>query len=851
MKTRRAQTKCSRSTLKRALFICVVVKGMAIVSLGSAAPPDSIADARQARDTYVRTFRESGRTDPALLAPSVPLLQELAAASSSTTKASALYELGSIQRLTNDFARAAATLTQAAELAAANGAPDVAFDAWIGVARAHAYGTSDHGAAAVAYERAAAVASNAPTPKQRYDLIAYRAELEIGRGETEAGLIHALEALRTAPSDENRFYAELDVADALQRLSESCDYRPLIDERSFDPGETPYDACRRAVVAGQAGYARAAGHAASLGWRALATQARQFQFNLDMRRQLIDSRARGETIVTASAFSARSERDVLVSRDFSAGATGLIDQPMLASLAEQVVSEADARTGKADARSNYLRGLVADVRSGNQTAGTSFFIEAAQQLGAERGAFFDPRRRGTVIENRGEILQTLALRLLALGQEQAAFATFESVRARGLAEITAVLSRPDLSTSDRLWFATLVGLEAQASKLETRIVRHVIASGTSDITPSYLEQLAALQAQRERALRGNDSARARFAAAPSVTVGLDALRDAAMRAGVPVVFYWCTYANVVVWVVGPNGSDVRTVFLPQHVLAEKVARIARSVENGDQPFDETAARELYLYLIAPFAAMLGTGQIMIVPQGPLASLPFEALIDPASGKPVIERWAVSYSPSATFAAQALSRPSHRFDRVAAMVDPDIDDGTHERHGIASAVTVVDVKRSDLVAESRPADPSPAHAMPNDALHVLFHGVFDSEEPLLSTLIDPDAPDDPLRASDLLAVPLAGRPLVVLSACESGRTSARISNEIFGFPWALLAGGVEAAVVSRWRVDGSSNSEWMHEFYAAVSTGAPPSAAAATAMRHMRANGRTRPYHWAAMQVIGR
>ena len=851
MKTLPKQSKCSRYALKRTLFACIVVKAMGIVSLGSAAPPDPLADAGQARDTYVRTFRESGRSDPGLLAPSVPQLQARVATSSVATKARALYELGSIQRLTNEYARAAATLTQAAELAAASGAPDVAFDAWIGVARAHAYGTSDHGAAAVAYERAAAVAGNAPTPRQRYELIAYRSELEIGRGETEAGLIDALEALRSAPGNENRFYAELDVADALQKLAASCDYRPLIDERSFDPGETPYDACRRAVAAGQAGYARAADLAISLGWQALATQARQFQSDLNVRRQLIDMRARGETIVPASAFSARSERDVLVGRDFSAGATELTDLPILASLAEQVVSEADARTGKVDARSNYLRGLVADIRSGNQTAGTSFFLEAAQQLGAERGAFFDPLRRGTVIENRGEILETLALRLLALGQEQAAFATFESVRARGLGEIAGVLAQSDVSAADRLWFATLVGLEAQASKLETRIVRHVIASSTSDITPSYLEQLAAVQAQRKRALSGNDSVRARFAAMPSVTVGLDALRDAATRAGVSVVFYWCTYTNVVVWVVGPSGSDVRTVFLPQHVLAEKVAHVARSAENGDQPFDETAARQLYLYLIAPFTAMLGTGPIMIVPQGLLASLPFETLIDPTSGKPVIERWAVSYSPNATFAARALSRPAHKFDRVAAMVDPDIDDGTHERRGIASAVTMVDAKRSDLIAQSRPADPSAAHAMPNDALHVLFHGVFDSEEPLLSALIDPEAPDDPLRASDLLRIPLAGRPLVVLSACESGRTSARISNEIFGFPWAVLAGGAEAAVLSRWRIDGSSNSEWMHDFYAAVSTGAAPSDAAATAMRHMRASGRTHPYYWAAMQVIGR
>jgi CHAT domain-containing protein len=826
------------------LKTCLALLGVGVIALlssGSLAQTDPLSEAKQARDSYVRAFREAGRIDPAVLAPSVPALEALAATSNGVTKARALYELGTIQRMTNHFSQAAATLTEAANLATASGARDVAFDAWLGVASAHADGTADHAAAAVAYEHALAVAGNAPTAQQQYKLIVYRAELELARGETEAGLINALEAQRIAAKDEDRFYAEFDVGDALRKFAASCDYRPLIDARSFEPGDTPYDACRRAVTSGQAAYARAAGIAASPGWQALADETRQFQSRLDLRRQLIDMKARSEAIVPASAFAPRSERDVLVNRDFAAGASVLTDQPLLAALAEQVVSEADARTGKMDARSNYLRGLIADIRSGNQASGTAFFVEAARQLSAERGAFFDPRRRGTVIENRGEILQTMALRLLALGQEADAFATFESIRARGLGEVAGVLSQPDITTADRSWFAALVGLEARAGKLETQIVRHVIASGAAGVTPSFMETLANLRMQRQQTLSANEAARARFAAAQPAPVRLEELQAAATRANVSVIFYWCTFTNLIVWVVGPHGSDVRTVFVPQHVLAEKIRRLIRSTENGDQPFDEATARELYLYLIAPFARTIDSGHVMIVPQGPLSALPFEVLIDPASGTPLIEKWAVSYSPNATFAARALVHSARKLQRVAALIDPAIDDATHERRGITATIPVRDISRSDLTTQLNV----------DDGLHVLFHGVFDNVEPLLSKLIDPNAQDDPLQAADLLAVPLAGRPLVVLSACESGRTDVRISNEIYGFPWALLAGGVEAAIVSRWRVDGTSNSNWMRDFYSAMASGALPSDAATTAMRRMRASGPVHPYFWAAMQVIGR
>ena len=48
-----------------------------------------------------------------------------------------------------------------------------------------------------------------PTAKQRADLADYRAQLEIGRGETEAGVIDALRAVHLATDAKDRFYAEL------------------------------------------------------------------------------------------------------------------------------------------------------------------------------------------------------------------------------------------------------------------------------------------------------------------------------------------------------------------------------------------------------------------------------------------------------------------------------------------------------------------------------------------------------------------------------------------------------------------------------------------------------------------
>jgi CHAT domain-containing protein len=79
----------------------------------------------------------------------------------------------------------------------------------------------------------------------------------------------------------------------------------------------------------------------------------------------------------------------------------------------------------------------------------------------------------------------------------------------------------------------------------------------------------------------------------------------------------------------------------------------------------------------------------------------------------------------------------------------------------------------------------------------------------------------------------------------------ISNELFGFPWALAAAGVRNAVVSRWLLPQEANARWVPAFYAALARGNAPSEAAAEVARAMLASGDRHPHSWAAMQVMGR
>ena len=392
-------------------------------------------------------------------------------------------ELGSVERLSNHFTAAVAILTNAAELATGVGRSDVAFDAWIEIARAHIIGTRDHGAAQAAIDRAVTAAGSRPSPKQLYEIARYDSEASVARGELEAGLVGALEAVRLAPVPDDRFYGELDTGSALEKIAESCDYRQLRDSRSDkDPAEDGWGACRRAVGTARAAYDRAERTADGLGWTFLANQARQFIHGLEARRWVIEQRAHSIPSSPAANFAPHSIKDVLVHRgDFArryllAAFSGLTGRPDLLALAQRTVAYAASAPGRKDNPLNLdLRGTIEEMKSGKPEGAAVLFAQGAKLLAAQRASFFDARRRGTVIEGDSDLFRELALRLLALRRDADAFAAFESVRARGLGEMAQALGQKNVATADRAALAELLRLEAETSALETRITEDVIA----------------------------------------------------------------------------------------------------------------------------------------------------------------------------------------------------------------------------------------------------------------------------------------------------------------------------------------------------------------------------------------
>jgi len=811
---------------------------------------ETLDQLRASRDAYVNQFRVTGARDPQNASALEARIKTFVEACDGELYARALFELATILRINNKFEEAIRNYESTAAAADALGHKDLLFDACLGIARSHAYGTRNHGAAAAAFERAVVSAGTEPTLKQRYEMADYASQMQAGWGDLEAALLNAMEAIRLKQNDSDLFYAQLDTGDVLQKFAESCDYRKLVDVKTIDD-EDAWGACRRAVSSARHYYVQARQTAQKLGWHFLEKEAEGFISRLDMRLFIINQKASFEKLGQTGVFKAQDVRDVLVNEDFSAGASCLPDSLPLGELIDEVASESQA----SDPRSIYLRGLKADM-DGQPEKALKCFHRAVELLHTERSSFFDPRRRGTVVENRPELIRDLALRFLAFGQLEDAFAAFESVRSYGLSELTSAYEQAGFTEAERKWLANLVQLESQASAARRFLVETAIAGAEQNDWAEKLDDLSRTNRRCRELLGLPEFQRTakRLASARYASPTMSELQRRVRETDIPVLLFWVTHTNVVGWVVSPEGVDVKTVFLPEVAVIDKVSKLVASARSMGQAFDEESARELHTYLIKPFSKYLMHKQILIVPQGPLVGLPFEALIDTETGDFLVKHVAISYAPNASFAIRALKNPLPVVSTVTAVYDEDLERGTQEvsRMGGIATLEVMPRPSRDMAAQDVIRLFGQA-----EHVHALLHGEYNPEDPLqslvrLNNLAESRPRAENITAAELLAVDWQKTHLAVFSSCEGAETGVRISNELLGIPWALLAGGVDHVILSRWEVQAASNADWMETFYKAiVSERVSPALAAAAAMRKMIESEQRDPHFWAGPQVLGR
>jgi CHAT domain-containing protein len=135
------------------------------------------------------------------------------------------------------------------------------------------------------------------------------------------------------------------------------------------------------------------------------------------------------------------------------------------------------------------------------------------------------------------------------------------------------------------------------------------------------------------------------------------------------------------------------------------------------------------------------------------------------------------------------------------------------------------------------------------VHVVAHALFNSELPMESIiLLDSKAENGWITAADMMTVNFGTARLVVLSACGTAQGRAAVGAEVFGFLRALMAGGAQAMVLTRWPIDDTATTRFFEIFYEALQRDSAAEALRQAATKTARAHAH--PFFWSSPTLYG-
>ena len=351
------------------------------------------------------------------------------------------------------------------------------------------------------------------------------------------------------------------------------------------------------------------------------------------------------------------------------------------------------------------------------------------------------------------------------------------------------------------------------------------------------------------------------------------------------------------WVV--TAETARMHELPNRsVLQEQIELLRFALQAPDTSsmgiFAE-AAHELYRLLIQPAEALVAAAdQLIIVPDGALYYVPFEALLtDPVAADTtdyaalpyLIRRSAVSYGPSASVLLQLADAGLRDGDRsldLLAFGDPVFSAGENQDDAratseAADALTRAGLERlphtgtevrsiaalfqqdrvdaflrEDAVEERIKADNA---LLGYRYIHFATHGLIDERRPDFSSIVltqtGDGTEDGYLQAAEIFNLRMNPE-LVVLSACETGLGKLVEGEGLVGLTRAFMYAGAPSIAVSLWRVADESTSHLMQRFYEGL---AAPDAVKSAALQGAKlqlieGDKFSHPFHWAPFILIG-
>jgi len=763
-------------------------------------------------------------------------------------------KLGDIQRYVNQWPQAGTIFQNVAKLAEQSKRPDYQSKALSELA----FSEMNMGAMDAAEEHvreAVRLGESSGNKEFYFDALDIAGEIQTKRGNLVAAgdSVDRALALKGEVTDLHRLYvAYTDRADIYYQNAKTCDFK------------RGYDVCYQLVQLARDDYKKAQAIAQGQGYGYFVSLQKGFLDSLDVLEATVKSgQKQTQTLAGMATFNPKEAKDVLVTDYFALGGM----DPKNLALVESAVRETNEllarwRQQGADVQDYspddlYNEGSLAFMKNDVNAALTDE-LKAVQLLEQDRRKLHNEQARSALVRDRINYYYSPALILLQQKRYPEAFALFEQSRSRIMADMLA--SRPvSLGTpQERALYSDLQSQRATIAALQEKLFNLTAGEDREKNGQRIADlegQITALQRKYE-ALEGRIGKEApklnELTSSKAVT--LESVQRSAAEGNYDVLYFIVMDTAIIAWHIGGTDVEVKNVFLPHAMLAAKAAAMHDSlVAPRDSPraaFDQDVSRQLYLYLFQPMAGFIKSQHLIVLPQEELASIPFQALQNPADGQYLGERFEISYAPSATVLATLRKKPNLKSERLLAVADPDIHDAGEEVRSIGALYP----GHSKVVADTATTKADVGAWVGNyDLVHLSVHGKFNPTDPLLSYLQfrQEGSDDGRLTAAEMFGLPLQKNSAVVLSACETGRVQSTQAGEVVGMVRSLLYAGADELVLSGWEVNAASTKLWMKTFYTEAQTKEPAEAARLALMAVKSRPEFAHPFYWAPFLMTGK
>lgn len=326
-----------------------------------------------------------------------------------------------------------------------------------------------------------------------------------------------------------------------------------------------------------------------------------------------------------------------------------------------------------------------------------------------------------------------------------------------------------------------------------------------------------------------------------------------------------------------GASRGRIELLVRDYLAQTRARMAA----------DEAARRLYAVLLARVPEIRATSRIVVVPDGVLHLLPFDALQNPI-GRYLLESSVVTYAPSGTvlrlLRLERRARPTLPFLGVGDVAydangssatstggEHSNDQPTRGVYDLAGAhFEPLPGSREEVLGASEVFGPGSVVLLGREAteaafkheplakfrvLHLAVHGIASATYPERAALVlgrDSKSEEDGLLQTREIADLVLNADLVTLSACDTGVGRLQGEEGNASLQRAFLLAGAKATLSTLWTADDTFTAALIKQFYNNLANGMDKGSALRKAkLGLMKQFGdQAKPFYWAGFVLDG-